>query len=151
MAGHDVPAEAAVGGHGPLQVHPAARAEVGQGGAVQGFVHHVGGKGRGGEGGGGEAHAVHGDAVAQVNVLQDHLGLDLQHGAVAALADALDGSHLFHNAGKHQASTSLSMSRSCPSQVRVGAFRRIAWSGWGKPCPPTGDLAVSPPRSLGAM
>ena len=69
VAGYDVSAEAAVGRHGPLQVDPAARPEIGQGGAVQSLVHHVGGEGSGGKGGGGQADAIDGDAVADVDVL----------------------------------------------------------------------------------
>ena len=47
--------------------------------------------------------------------------------------------------------TSLSKRKSGPSRVRTGFFSCNAWSGWGKPWPPTGDLAPWPPRIFGAI
>ena len=64
-------------------------------------MHHVRGKAGGGVGSGGEAHAVDGDTVPQVDVLQDHLGLNLQYGAVGAFADCLKGAHFFYDASEH--------------------------------------------------
>lgn len=57
VAGDDVAAEAAVCGHGPLQIHPAAGGEAPQRGAAQRLMHDVGGEEAASKAGGGETHA----------------------------------------------------------------------------------------------
>lgn len=68
VAGDDVSAEAAAGGHGPLQIHRAPGSQSPQGGAIEGFMHDIGGKAVGQQARGSEAHAVDGHAVSDLQV-----------------------------------------------------------------------------------
>ena len=101
MASHDVPAEAAVGRHGPLQVHPGPDGQPRQGGAVQGLVHDVGGKAPAPQGRDGEADAVDGDAVPDSRPLQHHFRPDGKHGGVSAPLYPLHGADLLNDPGEH--------------------------------------------------
>ena len=74
-----MPAQAAARRQGPLQIDPAARREGGQGGAVQGLVHHVGGEAAGVDRCGGEAHAVDRHAVPDLQIVQNLPGTDGEH------------------------------------------------------------------------
>ena len=69
MACYDMPAEATVGGHGPLQIDHAPRRESRKGRAVQRLVHHVRRKAIGKKPGHCQADAVHSDAVSDPGLL----------------------------------------------------------------------------------
>ncbi|MCY1359678.1 hypothetical protein D9M69_462630 [compost metagenome] len=88
-----------------LQVDPAAGLEVDEGGARQGLAADVGPEAVAGQLDGGQAHAVDGDAVAELDVGQVELAGGDLHADVAAFrgerADAADG---FDYAGEHGSS-----------------------------------------------
>ena len=64
-------------------------------------MHHIRRKALRMEGDDGQAHAVDGDAVAQVQVIQNILGPDVKDGGMNAPLDAFDGPDFFNDAGEH--------------------------------------------------
>ena len=150
VPGDEVPAEAPVGRHRALQVDVASRRERAERGALERLVHDVCREGLGGDARGGQAHAVRGDAVADLHVVKDLWRLDLERGGPRAACDALDGADGLDDAGEHQRTTSLSTSRSSPRRSTLLMRSSRASAGDAKPCPPTGVFACAPPKNLGA-
>ena len=101
MAGDDVAAEAAVCGHGPLQVHPAARGKAAQRGAAQRLMHNVGGKGVAAQGSGGEADSVDCHAVTDLEIGEHSIRPDGQYRGVGAPPDLPNDADLFNNSCEH--------------------------------------------------
>ena len=87
-------AKASARGHGPLQIDMASGYETAQRGAVQCFVHHVGGKYPLFKGGDGEAYAVDRHTVPQLEIVKNTFGLHGQYRAFAPAPQTAHGSKL---------------------------------------------------------
>src|SRR5699024_4154216 len=73
---HDVPVQAAVGPHAPLEVHAVAGGQVAQGGRGEGGGDDVGRPAAALVRGDGEAAAAHGERAAEGDALEDTRGAD---------------------------------------------------------------------------
>ncbi len=148
---HDVPAEAAVGPHRPLEVDPLPRHQAGQRAAAQGLGHDVHGEGVPVEVGDGEADAVHRDRVAVADVAGDQGAAHVQPGGVVPVLQGDDLPQLLDDPCEHQTgsfSGVLTRTTSPPARVTSDRRKRRAPSIEGTPRSPT--AAGPPPRTAGA-